>query len=219
MTVSLMSIIISLSFCIIGFAAEDEPMAVFADGIQCEIEYVGDHGEVTIPQGTENLVIRIGVEPRSHEIKVFPVMVTLYNDEIGIAAEGYWDVLYEELAAWNEASYNSATKEFTLPMARIRENDNRIALLDSEWTGWDLQIIEETVQPAVVYGDVTGDSSVNIADAAKVAKYVRGTQELTEEELIAADVTGDGKVNIADAAMIAQYVRGTRDSFPAASQA
>jgi len=58
---------------------------------------------------------------------------------------------------------------------------------------------------AVIYGDVTGEGTVNIGDAIKVLRYDAKLESLTPQELVAAEVTGDGAVNIGDAIKILRY--------------
>lgn len=64
-----------------------------------------------------------------------------------------------------------------------------------------------------VYGDVTGDDKVSVADLVKTAKYVVQAKD-AELDLEKADVNADKKVNIYDLILYRQYVCGTIDKFP-----
>ena len=67
---------------------------------------------------------------------------------------------------------------------------------------------------AAVIGDVNGDNSVDVLDAAVVQKYAAGKTDLTAEQLYAADVNGDNNADVLDAAMIQKYAAGKITEFP-----
>ncbi len=54
------------------------------------------------------------------------------------------------------------------------------------------------------YGDVTGDSKINLADASVILKYIAKWETVLNTE--AADVTADGKVNLADVSRLLKYI-------------
>ena len=54
----------------------------------------------------------------------------------------------------------------------------------------------------VLAGDVTGDSTVDFADAYRIVLYYREALELTQTQLRAADMDGNGTVDLADACAI-----------------
>ncbi len=59
----------------------------------------------------------------------------------------------------------------------------------------------------LVYGDLTGDGSVDVGDAILLAKYLAGWSfELDERTVSAADVYYTGSVNAADAVLLSQYI-------------
>lgn len=65
-----------------------------------------------------------------------------------------------------------------------------------------------------VMGDLTGDGTVNVQDAALINRYIQGKAELTEEQLSVCDVNNDGSVNVTDAALIYRFAAGKIDAFP-----
>ena len=73
----------------------------------------------------------------------------------------------------------------------------------------------ETVVDAKIclFGDVTGDGRINVADTGKVYAHVKGTAELTDYAFACADVSGDGKINVADTGRIYAHVKGTKELF------
>jgi endoglucanase len=71
--------------------------------------------------------------------------------------------------------------------------------------------------PTIMYGDVNGDTKINVFDYIALKKYIAGTITTfpVENGVIAADVNGDGKVNVFDYIMMKKYISGTLASFPA----
>ena len=55
-------------------------------------------------------------------------------------------------------------------------------------------------------GDINGDGSVTLADAAMLVQCVNKIADLTDEQKAAADINGDGSITLADAAILVQYV-------------
>ena len=72
----------------------------------------------------------------------------------------------------------------------------------------------EGSSPSVLIGDVNGDNSVDVLDAAMIQKYAAGKADLTAEQLTAGDVNGDHNVDVLDAAMIQKYAAGKINHFP-----
>ncbi len=58
----------------------------------------------------------------------------------------------------------------------------------------------------VMYGDITGNGTVDLTDLTKLSQYILGDITLTAEEMIVADCDGDGDVAINDLALLRQYV-------------
>jgi hypothetical protein len=71
-----------------------------------------------------------------------------------------------------------------------------------------------TVMMSVLYGDVSGNGTINAYDASLAAQYGVGLITLDADKIIAADVSGNGTVNAYDASLIAQKGVGLIDTFP-----
>lgn len=65
---------------------------------------------------------------------------------------------------------------------------------------------------STLYGDVNGDSSINITDAVLVLKYI--TNPETTIDTIAADVNADNSINITDAVLMLKYITNPTIPFP-----
>ena len=62
-----------------------------------------------------------------------------------------------------------------------------------------------------VMGDLTGDSKLNIGDAARLYAHLRGSTILTDSDvLLRADITGDGNLNMGDVAKLYSMIRNSR---------
>ena len=64
-------------------------------------------------------------------------------------------------------------------------------------------------------GDVNGDNTVDILDAAMIQKYAAGKAELNDNQRFFGDVNKDGNVDVLDAALIQKYAAGKISFFPA----
>lgn len=65
-----------------------------------------------------------------------------------------------------------------------------------------------TVSPAYVLGDLTGDGSVNVADAVLAQRIANGEVTPTELQLMAGDITGEGVIDSADVTLILRIIVG-----------
>ena len=77
---------------------------------------------------------------------------------------------------------------------------------------------EYAAKPAVTYGDVNNDGSINASDALEVLQHSVQLKTLEGDALTAADVTGEGEVNATDALNILQYSVKLIDHFPVEEQ-
>ena len=57
-------------------------------------------------------------------------------------------------------------------------------------------LVEEDNQ--IIYGDLNGDSTINILDIVMIANYTLGQEVFTAEQTLAADINQDGIINIMD---------------------
>ena len=65
----------------------------------------------------------------------------------------------------------------------------------------------------ISFGDVNGDSKVDVSDCVCICMYDAGKIQLTDAQLIAADVDGVAGVTIDDAHFLAEYIAGLRESL------
>lgn len=117
---------------------------------------------------------------------------------------------YRKIAALGLSSFTEVTTE--------AQKTSYIAYKQAKWdllkttdldginailTGLGLEAIEA---PQVTLGDINGDGSVTLADAAMLVQCVNKIADLTDEQKAAADINGDGSITLADAAILVQYV-------------
>ncbi|HHV42366.1 MAG TPA: SH3 domain-containing protein [Clostridiaceae bacterium] len=97
---------------------------------------------------------------------------------------------------------------------RIKDKDGRIVTTGIVSTGCTLEIIRtgqstpEFSLPIIMYGDVNGNSVINIADLTLVVEHFFARRKLVGSQLLAADVNNNGIANIADVTIIAEYFFG-----------
>lgn len=65
-----------------------------------------------------------------------------------------------------------------------------------------------------LYGDLDGDGTVNVTDAAIILRHVTGQAPLEPAQLQLADVNSDGRVDVADAVVVLRYVVGLVNELP-----
>lgn len=101
--------------------------------------------------------------------------------------------------------------------SRIQNQGGNISTLNSAWnskmsgkvaTG-DIVSVDDKAFMVSVYGDISGDGSINIKDLLLVQKYLLRSQNLTDANKEAADVSRDGAVTIKDLLLIQKYLLGT----------
>ncbi len=101
--------------------------------------------------------------------------------------------------------------------SKIQNQGGVVSTLTSAWaskmsgkiaTG-DIVSVDDKAFKVVVYGDISGDGTINIKDLLLVQKYLLKSQNLTEANKEAADVSKDGSVTIKDLLLIQKYLLGT----------
>ncbi|MDW7739283.1 MAG: CHAP domain-containing protein [Bacillota bacterium] len=65
-----------------------------------------------------------------------------------------------------------------------------------------------TPVPVYIYGDVSGDGTIDVRDVALIMQYNLNLTLLDNDQKIAADVNGDGKIDVRDVALIMRYALG-----------
>jgi len=68
--------------------------------------------------------------------------------------------------------------------------------------------------PSVLYGDVTGDGSVDVGDAIIVLRSIVGSVNLSEKQRRAADVNLDEVIDVGDAIIILRHIVGIVPKLP-----
>lgn len=66
---------------------------------------------------------------------------------------------------------------------------------------------------AATFGDVNGDSRVNVRDVVLVMRHILALDSLSENKRFVADVNGDGIVNVQDVSLIMRKSLGMIDAF------
>lgn len=73
--------------------------------------------------------------------------------------------------------------------------------------------IDDPKPEKVVFGDVTNDKKVTVADLVRVSKYIVNAKGVSLDKS-AADVNADGKVNVFDMILYKEYLNGSITKFP-----
>ena len=74
------------------------------------------------------------------------------------------------------------------------------------------EILNEEEQK-LSYGDINGDTAINIMDVILINKAIYGKADLTAEQVTAADVNKDGKPDATDSLLIMKYIIHLINSF------
>lgn len=75
-------------------------------------------------------------------------------------------------------------------------------------TGYQIKMNNGKKYTIAVWGDLNGDTKINILDVARVQKIVSGTIKATELENLASDLKQDNKINLLDLARIQKVATG-----------
>ena len=125
-------------------------------------------------------------------IAAIPTPITLDSEEAIILAE---DTLASFVDSFGEEKAN-------LHITKIPDLKEARRLLD------------EIINPAVVYGDVNGDGEVTVDDALVVLQGAVGKVELTDAQKLAGDVDGEAGISVSDALVVLQKAVGKIESLP-----
>lgn len=102
---------------------------------------------------------------------------------------------------------------------KINLDKTKIARADYDGNGsvttMDRDLIAQIVKGGIKPGDMNGDGKINITDITRVAAYVAGKIQLSDEMLKIADVDKNGKVDKEDILLISGKVKGQVKYFPA----
>ena len=125
-------------------------------------------------------------------IEAIPTPITLDSEEAIILAE---DTLASFVESFGEEKAN-------LHITKIPDLTEARRLLD------------EIKNPAVVYGDVTGEGEVTVDDALVVLQGAVGKIELNDAQKLAGDVDGEAGISVSDALVVLQKAVGKIESLP-----
>ena len=125
-------------------------------------------------------------------IAAIPTPITLDSEEAIILAE---DTLASFVDSFGEEKAN-------LHITKIPDLKEARRLLD------------EIINPAVVYGDVNGDGNVTVDDALVVLQGAVGKIELNDAQKLAGDVDGEAGISVSDALVVLQKAVGKIESLP-----
>ena len=125
-------------------------------------------------------------------IEAIPTPITLDSEEAIILAE---DTLASFVDSFGEEKAN-------LHITKIPDLKEARRLLD------------EIKNPAVVYGDVTGEGEVTVDDALVVLQGAVGKIELNDAQKLAGDVDGEAGISVSDALVVLQKAVGKIESLP-----
>lgn len=124
----------------------------------------------------------------------------------------------EALAAYTEesvATFKSALASAKAVAANAAATQTEVDNAKNTLTAAQEDLTEKP-EPAIVYGDLTGDGVVMAEDALKALQAATGKISLTDEEKAAGNVDDDekGEVTANDALLILQYATKKISSFP-----
>lgn len=200
---AVISIALIMSFCSIAFAAE----TIIIDKVTIK-EYEDEFGATDDELLT--FVVDFTITNASDQITV---LLTSENISL-LSSETASKVIYIDQAVTpSETTYTFTVEKSRIQSATGLDNIDGCTLYlkmgasgVSEAASTTVEYSEPTAD--VMYGDVTDDGIIDIADAIKILRYDAGYDELTSEQLLAAELTNDGIVDIADAIKILRYDAG-----------
>jgi len=132
----------------------------------------------------------------------------------------------EEYAVKTDANcshYRAVTSSWNISAGdtlRFNANDNKgnISAFNRTVTAENISdgglfVLNITVQPPGICGDVTGDGRVRVGDGRRILKWIDDPVNYPIDNLWAADVTGDGRVRVGDGRRILKWIDDP-DNYP-----
>ena len=102
-----------------------------------------------------------------------------------------------------EANHLTAGKDFTMEAPDYIGTGSKIVLKDKAGTPYTFTV--------VIFGDLTGDSAIDVIDAAQSQRFHTGKVTPTELELLAGDADKDGEISVDDYASQVNAAVGNDD--------
>lgn len=92
---------------------------------------------------------------------------------------------------------------------QLREKDSSIKISQEQiGTGTVIEFSNGTQYTVIVYGDLTGDGTINSADLLRLRKHLLGTDSLSGVYADSSNIVSDTEVNSADLLRLRQYLLG-----------
>jgi len=110
------------------------------------------------------------------------------------AVTSSWNISAGNVLRFNASDNKGNTSEF-----------NRTVTAENISNG-GLFVLNITVQPPGICGDVTGDGNVRVGDGRRILKWIDDPVNYPIDDLWAADVTGDGNVRVGDGRRILKWI-------------
>lgn len=115
-------------------------------------------------------------------------------------------------------SHNGAATSYVCTATTYPEKCINIFAITNDWENEEENMytiaFELEDMLTITYGDVTGDTAVNVKDATLIQKFAAKFFKLNDTETLCADVNTDEKVNIKDATAIQKYVAKIETDLP-----
>ena len=200
-------LLVSLLSCTFAFG-DDSPVetgpSILVDGVKYETTKLeGDNLSVTVPADAKTLSIIRGEDKNYADNEMFPYMIWSPIIGPGIACEAGF-IESQGGQTWEEASYDSATKTFNIPIHFIIEScEGNICLSASNFGGYYLYVYVEALPHEHTYGDpsyswsddnttctATAECTAEDCDSSEgktVTETVNTTKEVTKEATCAVE--------------------------------
>ena len=129
---------------------------------------------------------------------------------------GSWIASHSSL---NKASYDYDKKQYTVSTTATRYRNNFDGMYNyaADWmtsrAAWLSNEFAANYAPGYIYGDVTRDGEVTVADAYQVQLNCAQLTEFNAAEFELGDVSFDNHVTVSDATLIQQYAAELIDNF------
>ena len=178
---------------------------------------------VIVPEGTQTVDITYG-----KDVDIYHADATAYGYETDLAADAVSSATIRSVTL--ESSYKAnddGTQTVTTPVTRYVRNADGTAMAVTLESGsgknfrpvalftFEYAKAEPDPKPEVKYGDVNGDSTIDVSDALLICQIYLANVTPTDAQKAAADVNGDGTADVSDALMVCQYYLGNITGFPA----
>ena len=171
---------------------------------------------VIVPEGTKTVDITYG-----KDVDIYHADATAYGYETDLAADAVSSATIRSVTL--EGSYTAnddGTQTVTTPVTRYVRNADGTAMAVTLESGsgknfrpvalftFEYAKAEPDPEPEVKYGDVNGDSTIDVSDALLICQIYLANVTPTDAQKAAADVNGDGTADVSDALMVCQYYLG-----------